>query len=308
MIANLLKYLVFGTLSDAEVLVLSSKSSHTAWEFVTGFLVFYFSADFGHQVAWEALQYGGLFFCVLLVKFFGFLIADRVHNLYFSPSNHTADSVKSVRYGYLRLGLGIVIINFVNILLLYKFFHDVMWQRYMYNNVLGTIFGFEVLNHCPSTISTSFIYAFNCYETLVLLSLDSRAKRLWRRKKLGSIYALEFVLNLLRLIMTVVFYLFFLYHYTFPIHSMPSSYISLKKTVAKARALIDLLKRDIMVHKLQIPDEVVQRKCIVCYEDLELVPIKEIRCVVPCQHSFHDTCIKRWLRISPTCPICREKI
>lgn len=305
MFVNLLKYLVFGTLSDDEVHILSGKTRHTIWEFVAGFLVFYSSADFGHELSFEALKYGGLFLCVLLVKFFGFLVADRVHKLYFSPPTSAAGSTK---YGYWRLGLGIAVLNFVNILLLYKFIHDVMWRLLRHHNALITIFGFEVLNHCPSTISTSFIFALNCYETMIAQRISALALKRWRRKKLGYIYALEFLLSLMRFSMTTVFSLFFLYHYTFPFHSVPSSYISLKMMIAKARALVDLLKQDIIFDKLKVPKALPDCRCIVCYEDLNLSDKEEIRSVIPCEHSFHEICLRRWLKVSPTCPVCRQKI
>lgn len=302
---KLLKHMVFGTLSEEELLILSSKTGHTLWEFVTGFLVFYFNADFGHKVSPEALKYGGLFLCVLLVKFYGFLIADRVHKLYFSHSMQAAGSIK---YPYLRLGFGIAVLNFVNLLLVFKFVHDVMWHRFIQHNVFIIIFGFEILNYCPIAVSTSFIFALNCYETIVFEQGELEAQRRGRRKKLGYIYALEFFLCFFRLGMTASFSLFFLYRYTFPFHSMPSSYISLKMTIVKARALVDLLKRDMMLHKLKVPAETTNGKCIVCYEELRLAQREEVRYVVPCEHSFHNTCLKRWLNISPTCPVCRCKV
>lgn len=302
---NLLKYLVFGTLTELELLILSSKTGHTIWEFVTGFLVFYSSAEIDHNIPMEALKYGGLFICVLLVKFFGFLIADRVHKLYFALPNPAAGGIK---YGYLRLGFGIVILNFINLLLLYKFVNDVMWEGLGSRNVLIAIFGSEVLNHCPSTISTSFIYVLNCYETLIFLGRGLSAKKHWRRKKLGYIYALEFLLSLMRLGMTTIFSLCFLYYYTLPFHSMPSSYLTLKVTVAKARVLVDLLKRDILLHKLKIPESVLHNNCIICYEDLQSFDLSEVRYIASCEHSFHYSCIKRWLKVSPTCPVCRQKV
>lgn len=302
---NLLKFLVFGTLTEDELLILRSKTGHTIWEFFTGFLVFYTSSGIDHNIPMEALKYGGLFLCVLLVKFFGFLIADRVHKLYFARPNPAAGSVK---YGYLRLGFGIVILNFINLLLLYKFVHDVMWEGLGSRNVLIAIFGSEVLNHCPSTISTSVIYLLNCYEILHFLCRGLSVKKRWRRKKLGYIYALEFLLSLMRLGMTTIFSFCFLYYYTLPFHSMPSSYLTLKLTVAKARALIDLLKRDILLHKLKVPKVLPENNCIFCYEDLQIVDSSDVRLIVPCEHSFHYSCVKRWLKVSPTCPVCRQKV
>lgn len=302
-LVNVLKCLVFGTLSDEELRILSSRTGHTLWELVTGFLVFYLSSEIGQATLHEALKYGGLFFCVLLVKFFGFLIADRVHKLYFS---HPAGAAGSTKYGYLRLGFGIAILNMVNLLLLFKFVGDVLLHRYSQHNVLAAIFGFEVLDHCSTTISTSFTFALNCYETLTFQVGEPEVKKQWRRKKLGYIYAIGFLLSLTRFGVTTFFSLYFLYHYTFPFHSMPSSYMTLKVTVAKARALVDWLKRNIILHKLKVPSGPTKGTCIVCYEDLMLALPQELRLIVPCEHSFHDACLRKWLRISPTCPVCRQ--
>lgn len=303
MLLNILKYLVFGTLSDEELRILSSRTGHTIWEFVTGFLVFHLSAETGQSTLHEALKYGGLFFCVLLVKFYGFLIAERVHKLYsLGPSN----AAGSIGYGYLRLSFGIVSLNVINLLLLLKFVGDVILHRTTRQNVLAAIFGFEVLDHCSTTVSTSFTFALNCYETSAFQVSEPEVIKQWRRRKLGYIYAVGFFLSLIRFGVTTVFSLFFLYHYTFPFHSMPSSYMTFKITVAKARALVDLLKRNIILHKLKVPTNPRVGTCIVCYENLLLTPPSELRFIAHCQHSFHESCLRKWLRISPTCPICRQ--
>lgn len=42
--------------------------------------------------------------------------------------------------------------------------------------------------------------------------------------------------------------------------------------------------------------------CAVCTSNIES---EELVLVLPCNHEFHATCIDKWLRGSPTCPICR---
>ncbi|KAJ8423623.1 hypothetical protein Cgig2_001690 [Carnegiea gigantea] len=44
--------------------------------------------------------------------------------------------------------------------------------------------------------------------------------------------------------------------------------------------------------------------CSICLADYEAK--ETIRCMPDCNHCFHVTCIDQWLRISPTCPICRS--
>ncbi|XP_034744945.1 E3 ubiquitin-protein ligase TTC3 [Etheostoma cragini] len=42
--------------------------------------------------------------------------------------------------------------------------------------------------------------------------------------------------------------------------------------------------------------------CIICHEDMSPDDI----CVLVCRHSFHDECIRSWLKEQSTCPTCRE--
>ncbi|XP_067638364.1 uncharacterized protein [Eurosta solidaginis] len=45
-----------------------------------------------------------------------------------------------------------------------------------------------------------------------------------------------------------------------------------------------------------------QLTCTICNEELTL----ENGCTTPCQHSFHRTCITRWLTENNACPLCRR--
>ncbi|XP_051793252.1 E3 ubiquitin-protein ligase TTC3 isoform X2 [Acanthochromis polyacanthus] len=42
--------------------------------------------------------------------------------------------------------------------------------------------------------------------------------------------------------------------------------------------------------------------CIICHEDM----VPEETCVLECRHSFHEECIKSWLKEQSTCPTCRN--
>ncbi|CAG5870796.1 unnamed protein product [Menidia menidia] len=42
--------------------------------------------------------------------------------------------------------------------------------------------------------------------------------------------------------------------------------------------------------------------CIICHEDMS----PEETCVLECRHSFHEECIRSWLKEQSTCPTCRN--
>ncbi|KAM4545794.1 E3 ubiquitin-protein ligase TTC3 [Odontesthes bonariensis] len=42
--------------------------------------------------------------------------------------------------------------------------------------------------------------------------------------------------------------------------------------------------------------------CIICHEDMS----PEDTCVLECRHSFHEQCIRSWLKEQSTCPTCRN--
>ena len=49
--------------------------------------------------------------------------------------------------------------------------------------------------------------------------------------------------------------------------------------------------------------EGLQSECIICWLTYKEGDV--ICTLVPCKHKMHDACIKRWLRMHSTCPMCR---
>lgn len=43
--------------------------------------------------------------------------------------------------------------------------------------------------------------------------------------------------------------------------------------------------------------------CSICWD-----PITEISLRLPCRHSFHESCIQRWLDTNASCPVCRHRL
>lgn len=46
-------------------------------------------------------------------------------------------------------------------------------------------------------------------------------------------------------------------------------------------------------------------ECAICMEDFRL---NEEAKKLPCKHCFHDQCIKEWLKLHGTCPVCRKNL
>lgn len=295
--ANFFKWLIFGTLTTSEVDILREKAGYTIWEFVFGFLVFYCSTGGTLDTSGEVVKFAGLFLCVWLVKSFHYLIAARVQMLYSSADARAVGDIQ-VRFLLSRVALGIVMLNVVDGLLIFKYMRDVMVTNYIKHNVLITIFGFEILNHYPLLMSTSLQFCLH------MNLLDSEA---WKRRRLWIFFVAEFALNLLLLAMSFIFSLVFFYHYTVPVYMLPAAYRSLKVAVTKTRVLIEFRKRELMLKRLVLATSVSDETCSICYEELCLAR-RDVRATPCCDRGFHYSCIKLWLEYSPTCPYCRKKM
>ncbi len=55
----------------------------------------------------------------------------------------------------------------------------------------------------------------------------------------------------------------------------------------------------------QIADGEQSERCVVC---LETMGAGEQAAVLPCTHTFHSDCVKTWLSVCGTCPVCRYAV
>lgn len=330
-VANFFKWLFFGKLTPYEIATVREKAGYTAWEFIFGFVVFYSSTGSFLDIYTELFKFAGLFLCVWLVKVFHYLTAGRVQfaNTGHEDYDHTNEErnmnhinndqgtqTSIIGHGgaaggihapflILRLGLGILCLNFVDGLLIYRYWYDIIFQNYLKHNVLIAIFGFEIMNHFPMILSTSLQFGLNTYEILAVSPRSCEWKE-WKLRKIRATLMAEFVFNLIRLAMSLVFSLLFLYYYTVPVHMLPAAYNSLKIAVLKTRIYVDFRKREFSLQKLRKSGVSLAETCIICYD--ELTTWQDIRVVPGCGHTFHFECIQLWLDYLVSCPICREKI
>lgn len=49
-------------------------------------------------------------------------------------------------------------------------------------------------------------------------------------------------------------------------------------------------------------------ECAICKDILYKNVQKEVVLILFCKHSFHEICLKEWLKKQNTCPLCRDKI
>lgn len=76
-----------------------------------------------------------------------------------------------------------------------------------------------------------------------------------------------------------------------------------KNKIKKKKALFNLIEEKKvngdLINKLQ------ENKCSICLDDL--CKGKRIS-YLPCCHIYHSKCIKKWLKVSNFCPLCKEEI
>lgn len=46
-------------------------------------------------------------------------------------------------------------------------------------------------------------------------------------------------------------------------------------------------------------------QCVICYTPYKN---REVIMTLPCSHSYHSECIRRWLKINKACPICNKEV
>ncbi|ODQ81963.1 hypothetical protein BABINDRAFT_170548 [Babjeviella inositovora NRRL Y-12698] len=335
------KWLIFGKLNPAEIRNLKDHMYFTIWEFVLGLLIVHRIGTSRHGVdggdnymtsVTYSLKYGGLFLCVLLLKSFHLLCVDRVNTIF---ANHDR-SVESSWFGlrasfqqrkytltHLRFSLGIVLLNFIDLVLIRRFKNEV--YHYKNYNLLLVIFGFEIINLYPLIIFTSMKYFLNYREYCQSLGSDEEPLGSHKQQLLN---ALEFLVNAVRFINYCIFSIIFVHLFTVPLHVLPSSYKCFRIAVNRTRVLIEYKKASLRLLKmarhfttpgiegLQLCDW----RCTICYGDLvsasgrcrvesgDVSALNESLTGLICGHAFHSECIKSWLVCSTTCPICRRGI
>ena len=90
---------------------------------------------------------------------------------------------------------------------------------------------------------------------------------------------------------------------------MPSCCIQLEQENACLKREIAYLKREIADLKLRVAitsDDVLEGECPICVGTMR--DAARPGSITMCGHIFHGCCLKEWLMIRPSCPICRGRI
>lgn len=264
----------------------------------------------------EFIKYCGLFFCVVLLKSFHFLSAERAYSISINSNKDGTSVFKN--HQYRRLSYGVLIMTVIDLLLMHCFFHQ-MFYTYsgnsvlkFENNILVALFGFEIIHMFPLIFFTGVKFGLNYHEKVKYIDnshLDELDYLKWQSRKSKMLNLVEFAVNFVRFSMSCTFAIIFLYFYTFPFHILPSSYLSLRLLIIKTRCLISFERRNLKLKRLNLPSNISPgSQCIICFDPLNNSSGDGIRCLHACEHNFHYTCLKNWLNYSSDCPICRTKI
>lgn len=291
LIPKFLRWLAFGSLNDYEIKSIKEKFNYTLFEFIMGLIVL--KHIDGTKLSFSGyFKYASLFICVLLLKSFHYLSAIRVKT--FINNNNLSRSGTLFKKQSAKVLIGILLLTLVDFLLIYKFTHDNL-------NTMSIIFGYEILNLFP----------------LILLSLFRFTTSIFflhygKQSILKSKIILEFLINLARFSLFVIYTWFFNLHFTFPVHIIPSSYKCFRLLLTKTKDLI-AYKRDVLkfnkfdesLKKVTLADKVLITDRCFCLE--ELIDDDDLR-ILSCDHIFHYECLKWWLIKSKSCPMCREEV
>lgn len=306
LLPKFLRWLAFGTLQEYEIKTIKEKFNYTLFEFIMGLIVL-------KHIEAESLtlngfvKYASLSLCVVLLKSFHHLSAIRVKSFINNNNNNDHGRGGLFKKQSIKLILGMLMLTLIDSLMIYKFSNE-------YNhNTLSVIFGYELLNLFPLILLSFFNFITSIF------CLNSGKQSLQKSKII-----LEFLINLARFSLFVIYTWFFNLHFTFPVHIIPSSYKCFRLLLTKTKDLIAYKRTDLKFKviersliKVKLDEvELITDRCF-CLEELKTSDKingisndafdDDLR-MLSCKHVFHYECLKWWLIKSKSCPICREEV
>ncbi len=296
LIPKFLRWLAFGTLNDYEIKSIKEKFNYTLFEFIMGLILLKHIESESLTIKGFA-KYASISICVVLLKSFHYLSAIRVKTFINNNNSHGHGSGTLFKKQSIKLILGMLMLTLIDSLLIYKFSNE-------YNfNTLSIIFGYELLNLFPLILLNLFNF------TTSIVCLGSK------KSIIKSKIILDFLVNLARFSLFVIYSWYFNLYFTFPVHIIPSSYKCFRLLLTKTKKLIAYKRNSLRfklysqsLQKVKLDEiELIADRCF-CLEDLRYEGDDADLRMLCCKHVFHYECLKWWLIKSRTCPICREHV
>lgn len=107
------------------------------------------------------------------------------------------------------------------------------------------------------------------------------------------LYICEYVFRVLCLVINIADIIFFKNYLLIVWNAYLLFYIYLKYSISFPR------KSQKIPFKLPGVEEFSDKKCVICYQ-------KDVNWKLPCQHMYHQNCIKEWFHKKNNCPLCRK--
>jgi len=233
----------------------------------------------------NSIKFVALFTILMCIKIFSWLTQDRVSYIEQSP-------LMSL-WSHIRLLILLTIIFILDLIFMYV---SIM-STITYGPSMMLLFAFEFSVVAINIISTFFKYS--------ILYKEMRYPN-WENKGIYLFY-LEFVTDLLSLLVNITFFSVILLYFGLPLHMMRDLYVTFRSFRRRIIEFVRYRKATSNMNERYpdaTPEELAatDRMCIVCRE--EMATAKKL----PCNHLFHFHCLRSWLERQQTCPTCRASV
>jgi hypothetical protein len=103
----------------------------------------------------------------------------------------------------------------------------------------------------------------------------------------------------------IIFFGWYSFHEILRIYSL--CYMKIYRVIQKWKAILHQ-RGQVVQFTVNLPDASKEQiednndVCSICLQDMKIVKI------TPCNHLYHEMCLRKWLNIKTDCPLCSEKI
>jgi len=157
-----------------------------------------------------------------------------------------------------------------------------------------------------ATILATTVTSISCKYCLNLADMFANGQ--WHNKSTFKFY-LELIINAVRSILYVVFFMIIFVYYGLPMHLIRDLWVSIKNLIREWKQFRRYRKLCANMD-VRFPNATAEQlennsTCIICRDEMVGDPRAK---VLPCGHVFHFYCLRSWLERQQTCPVCRTPI